>query len=158
MGNKSWFEYKIKIPTIRDIHKEINILEKSKGRLGIQHLSLLNKALLCKWSWWYATKRGAFWTRLISGEYGKEEGGWCFGEVRVRYGVRLWKSIRKEQNIFLGFFFFSFVAGDRRVKFWIDKRGGDEPLCVSFTSLYALAVAKEAWVADLWVQHGERGH
>ena len=54
--------------------------------------------------------------------------------------------------------FFSFVAGDRRVKFWIDKWGGDEPLCVSFPSLYALAVAKEAWVADLWVQHGKRGH
>lgn len=55
---------------------------------------------------------------MISGKYGKEEGGWCFGEVRVGYGVRLWKSIRKEQNIFFGFF--SFVAGDRRVKFWID--------------------------------------
>ena len=38
----------------------------------------------------------------------------------------------------------------RRVKFWKDKWCGEEPLCMSFPSLYALALSKEAWVADFW--------
>lgn len=31
-----------------------------------------------------------------------------------------------------------------RVKFWKDKLCGDEPMCISFPSLYALALLKEA--------------
>ena len=62
-------------------------LEKSNGGLGIGRLSLLSKALLCKWSWRYAIGRVAFWTRVISDKYG--EGGWWFGEVLVGYGVGL---------------------------------------------------------------------
>ena len=31
-----------------------------------------------------------------------------------------------------------------------DKWFGDEPLCVSFPSLFAIVVSKDAWVADLW--------
>ena len=36
------------------------------------------------------------------------------------------------------------------VKFWKDIWCGDEPLCVSFPSLFALAVFKDAWVKDVW--------
>ena len=32
----------------------------------------------------------------------------------------------------------------RRVRFWKDKWCGDDALCVSFLSLFALAVSKEA--------------
>ena len=54
---------------------------------------------------------------------------------------------------------FSFVVGNgRRVKFWTDKWFGDEPLCVFFLSLYAIDVLKKAWVVDLHVQTGEKGH
>ena len=54
---------------------------------------------------------------------------------------------------------FSFVVSNgRRVKFWTDKWCGDEPLCVSFSSLYALAISKDAWVVYVWVQLGEKGH
>ena len=31
-------------------------------------------------------------------------------------------------------------------------------MCVSFPSLYALAILKEAWVADLWDETSKRGH
>lgn len=54
--------------------------------------------------------------------------------------------------------FFFVVGNGRRVKFWIDKWCGDEPFRVSFPSLYALTVSKEAWVANHRVQLGERGH
>lgn len=37
-----------------------------------------------------------------------------------------------------------------KVKFWRDKWGGDNPLSVSFPSLFALATLKKAGVADLW--------
>ena len=79
----------------------------------------------------------------------KEEGvGWSC-EIRDGYGVGLWKSIRKEWNIFVCSS--SFVVGNgRRVKFWKDKWCGDEPLCVSFLSLYALTVSKETWERGHW--------
>ena len=106
---------------------------------------------MCKCNWRFANERDAFWTKVISGKYKEEEGGWWSCEVRDGYGVELWKSIRKERNTFLGHL--SFMVGNgRRVKFWMDKWCGDEPSCVSFPSL------KVAWVADLWVQTGERDH
>ena len=32
-----------------------------------------------------------------------------------------------------------------------------EPLCISFPSLFALAISKDAWVADVWNFEGKRG-
>ena len=43
-----------------------------------------------------------------------------------------------------------FVGSGRRVRFWKDKWCGDEVLCYSFPSLYALAVSKEEWVVEVW--------
>ena len=36
------------------------------------------------------------------------------------------------------------VDNERKVKFWKDKWCGDEPLSISFPSLFALATLKEA--------------
>ena len=38
---------------------EIVCLDKSKGRLGIKSLILLNKAFLFKWSYHFANEKGA---------------------------------------------------------------------------------------------------
>ncbi|RVW82307.1 putative ribonuclease H protein [Vitis vinifera] len=102
---------------------ELVCLEKDNGGLGVKSLSILNKALLCKWSWRFAMEREAFWNQVIRGKYGEEQGD----------GVQ-----RKQ--------------GGRRmvIKFWKDIWCGDEPLCVSFPSLFALAVSKDAWVKDVW--------
>ena len=62
----------------------------------MRNLALMNRALLCKWNWRYANEIEAFWRRVISHKYGEEEGGWCTREVSGRYGVGLWKAIRKE--------------------------------------------------------------
>ncbi|RVW81071.1 hypothetical protein CK203_045398 [Vitis vinifera] len=59
-------------------------------------LSILNKALLCKWSWRFAIEREAFWNQVIRGKYGEEQGGWCSKEAR---GV-LWKSLRKDWDVY----------------------------------------------------------
>ena len=92
---------------------------KMTGGLGIRNFSILNRALLCKWSWRFAIERESFWKLIISRKYGEEGGGWISREVREGYGVGFWKEIRKEG--FLMFKNVSFVVGDgRRVKFWKD--------------------------------------
>ena len=69
-------------------------MEKKDRSLGIRNLSLLNKALLGKWCWRYASKNAPFWKQVIVGKYGEEEGGWCSGASREGHGVGLWKAIR----------------------------------------------------------------
>ena len=77
-------------------------------------------------------------------------------EVRGSYGVGLWKAIRLLWELVFSRTLFV-VGNGRRVKFWKDGWCGDEPLCVSLPSLFALASSKEAWVADLWVHSSEGG-
>ena len=43
----------------------------------------------------------------------------------------------------------------QRVRFWMDKWCGDEPLCESFPSLFTISSYKEAWVADVWNLDGD---
>ena len=50
---------------------------KSKGGLGIRSLSLLNKALLCKWCWHFSSERDSLWKKITKGKFGRkrEDGG-----------------------------------------------------------------------------------
>lgn len=47
-----------------------------QGGLGIQNLIYFNCALLGKWLWRFATKRGEFWPNFIASKYGSSGGGW----------------------------------------------------------------------------------
>ncbi|RVX06966.1 putative ribonuclease H protein [Vitis vinifera] len=79
---------------------ELVCLEKDNGGLGVKSLSILNKALLCKWSWRFAMEREAFWNQVIRGKYGEEQGGWSSKEARGEtHGVGLWKTLRKEWEV-----------------------------------------------------------
>ena len=50
-------------------------LSKEKGGVGVQCLSNLNKALLCKWNWRFANEREALWNQVkLEGSMGKKEG------------------------------------------------------------------------------------
>ena len=49
------------------------------------------------------------------------------------------------------------VGNGQRVRFWMNKWCGDEPLCKSFLSLFTLSSFKEAWVLDVWNPEGEGG-
>ncbi|RVX18473.1 putative ribonuclease H protein [Vitis vinifera] len=128
-------------------------LEKKKGGLGVRNLALMNKALLGKWNWLFATEREVLWKKVISHKHGVEEGGWCTRAERGRHGVGLWKAIRKE---WLGMYSsLAFRVGNgRRVRFWKDKWCGDEPLYESFPSLFAISQAKDAWVSEVWNPDG----
>ena len=61
--------------------------------------------------------------------------------------MEFWKEIRKEDSLLLKNVSFV-LGGDRRVTFWKDIWCGNNPLCEAFPSLFALAVSKDAWVAD----------
>ncbi|RVX09363.1 Transcription initiation factor TFIID subunit 1 [Vitis vinifera] len=58
--------------------------DKKKGGLGVKNLSVLNKALLCKWSWRFAIERGAFWNQVIHSKYGEAREGWATQEKVCR--------------------------------------------------------------------------
>ena len=82
----------------------------------MRNLTLLNKALLCKWSWCFAMEGEAFWKQVICGKYGEEEGRWRSCEVRERFRVGLWKAIRREWVVMVGYMTF-FVRNGRWVNF-----------------------------------------
>ena len=50
-------------------------LDKSKGGLGVRRLSIINRALLCKWNRHFANERDNLWKRVISRKFREEEGG-----------------------------------------------------------------------------------
>ena len=47
---------------------------KDKGGLGVICLGTLNKALLAKWAWRFATKDKPLWKKIISLKYGVDKG------------------------------------------------------------------------------------
>ena len=49
------------------------------------------------------------------------------------------------------------MGNGQRVRFWMDKWYGDEPLCESFPSLFSISLSKEAWVLDVWNLDGDGG-
>ena len=69
--------------------------------------------------------------------------------MRDGHGVGWWNAIRKEWYLVSSRL--SYVAGNgRRVRFWKDNWCGVLPFCISFPSLFALAVSKDTWVNDVW--------
>ena len=101
-------------------------------------------------------EKEALWNQVISRKYGVEEGGWYTWEGREGFGVGLWKEIRKEGSRLSNYIGFSMGNG-RSTRFWLDSWCGDEALCNSFPSLFALAVFKKEWVAEVWDSSIEGG-
>ena len=85
-----------------------------------------------------------------------EEGRWYTGEGKEGFDVGLWKEIRKKDFQLSNYIGFS-VGNGRRTRFWLDSWCGGEALCNSFPSLFALAVSKEEWVAEVWDPSVEEG-
>ena len=75
--------------------------DKRRGGLGLRHLKVFNHTLLGKWLWRFPLERESFWRKVIVGKFGEEKGGWTTREVRVSYGMGLWKYIRKGWEEFL---------------------------------------------------------
>ena len=76
------------------VNWSIVCMEKKDGGLGIKNLSRLNKALLGKWCWRFASEQDSLWKQVIVRKFGEEEGRWYSGVSRESHGVGLWKAIR----------------------------------------------------------------
>ena len=76
--------------------------------------------------------------------------------MREAHGLGLWKGIRADWKLVSDRMAF-IVGNGRRVSFWRDRWCGESPLCMTFPSLFALTVEKEAWVADIWDPLAEGG-
>ena len=129
---------------------------KVEGRLGVRGLSLMNQALLCKWSWRFANERDSLWRLVISTKFGEEDGGWNTRDIRGAFGTGLWKDIRKEwltfsQNTI------SSLGNGRRLGFWKDPWGDETVLCYAFPTLFNLTAHKDARVANVWDSSREDG-
>ena len=66
-----------------DLDKKISLVSwatvctnKRKGGIGIKSFSKMNKALLCKWSWWFANNRNSLCRKVIYSKFGESNGGW----------------------------------------------------------------------------------
>ena len=89
-----------------------------------------------------------FGKKSLAKNVGEEEGGWRSSKVRDGYRFGLWKAIRKDWDLLGSKVTFS-VGNGRRVRFWLDKCCGDEPLRSSFLSLFALTISKEVWMTNV---------
>ncbi|KAJ9682385.1 hypothetical protein PVL29_018325 [Vitis rotundifolia] len=131
------------------INWEVVCTQKAKGGLGIRKIETLNKALLGKWIWRFASDRDILWKKVIGTKYGKEGFGWRTKETRGTYGVGVWKEILKEANWCWENMMFKVGKGNR-VSFWTDHWCGNTALSLMFPQLFALSVQRNATVKDVW--------
>lgn len=103
---KSWIETRENLEGFplgwRGLREKLHLVKwlivcwkKRKGGLGIRSLSVLNRALLGKWCWRYPLEEETFLKKAIMSKYGEEQLGGCSQNVRERYGLGVWKNIRK---------------------------------------------------------------
>ncbi|RVW54250.1 LINE-1 reverse transcriptase-like [Vitis vinifera] len=50
--------------------------DKENGGLGIRKFTIMNKALLGKWTWRFASDKEALWKHVLEAKYGQEDYGW----------------------------------------------------------------------------------
>ena len=122
----------------------------------MRSLSKLNKALFCKWCWWFANERDSLWRLMISTKFGEGDGGWNTNDIRRGYDTGLWKDIRRE---WLTFSQNStpLLGNGRRLHFWMDPWCDGMALCNAFPTLFILVVHKDARVAEVWDSSREDG-
>ena len=80
---------------------------KRNGGLGVRDLSILIRALLCKWIWRFANEKNVLWRNVICWKFEEDQGGWVSYALRGASRTSIWKVIRKEWDIVFPHVFFS---------------------------------------------------
>ena len=131
--------------------------DKENGGLGIRKFTIMNKVLLGKWTWRFASDKEALWKHVLEAKYGQEDYGWRTKKAVGACGVGVWKEILKEAGWCWDKMGFNVGKGNK-ISFWTDVWCGDATLSQRFPHLYILAANRNAKVEDLWDQNvGEGG-
>ncbi|CAI0417866.1 unnamed protein product [Linum tenue] len=120
---------------------------KDNGGLAIKDLYCVNKALLIKWLWKYATDRGSWWRELISIKY-PADSEWQSKRCRSGFGESVWANITKEYDEFWKVCHIDPGSGEW-VSFWKDCWIPNHVLADSFPRVAAVATDPDARVSDL---------
>ena len=131
--------------------------DKEKGGLGIRKFTIMNKALLGKWIWRFASDKETLWKHVLEAKYGQEGHGWRTKKAVGACGVGVWKEILKEAGWCWDNLVFKVGKGNK-IRFWTDMWCGDSALSQRFPHLYILAAHRNEIVEDMWDQNvGEGG-
>ena len=131
--------------------------DKVNGGLGIRKFTIMNKALLGKWTWRFASDKEALWKQVLVAKYGQEDYGWRTKKAVGACGVGVWKEILKEAGWCWDKMVFNVGKGNK-IRFWTDVWCGDATLSQRFPHHYILEANRNAKVEDLWDQNvGEGG-
>ncbi|RVW92408.1 putative ribonuclease H protein [Vitis vinifera] len=122
--------------------------DKEKGGLGIRKLTLLNKALLGKWTWRFVCEKEALWKQVLMAKYGQEDFGWRTKKAVGAFGVGVWKEILKEAGWCWENLAFKVGKGNK-IRFWTDLWCGDTVLSQSFPHLFTLAAHRNATIEEM---------
>ncbi|WKA05686.1 hypothetical protein VitviT2T_023635 [Vitis vinifera] len=131
--------------------------DKENGGLGIRKITIMNKALLGKWTWRFASDKEALWKHVLEAKYGQEDHGWRTKKAVGACGVGVWKEILKEAGWCWDKMGFKVGKGNK-ISFWTDVWCRDSALSQRFPHLYILAANRNAKIEELWDQNvGEGG-
>lgn len=120
---------------------------KRQGGLGIINLHSFNRSLITKWWWRVLHETHLPWTRIIISEYYGAITTWSFHEKTTKRTSPLWRGVTKVADLFqIGV---RFACGDgNNIRFWTDLWLGEQPLGKAFPSLFEIANAQDATIAD----------
>ncbi|XP_034689500.1 uncharacterized protein LOC117917365 [Vitis riparia] len=130
--------------------------DKENEGLGIRKFTIMNKALLGKWTWRFASDKETLWKYVLEAKYGQEDYGWMTKKAMGACGVGVWKEILKEVGWCWDKMGFKVGKGNK-ISFWTDVWCGDAALSQRFPHLYILAANINAKVEDLWDQNVGEG-
>ncbi|KAE8721931.1 pentatricopeptide repeat-containing protein [Hibiscus syriacus] len=122
--------------------------DKSVGGLGAMNISLMNRALLGRWSWRFANDKDSVWKKVICCKYNLDPSLLLFNEKLPTHASWIWKSVvlNHFKNDQFGAKFrsnFKVRVGDGgSIRFWLDSWAHDSPLKVIFPRLYVLSINK----------------
>ncbi|KAF5761432.1 putative reverse transcriptase zinc-binding domain-containing protein [Helianthus annuus] len=146
MRKMSWVSWEVVTKRIKD------------GGLGIAPLKINNNALLVKWLWRYLNEPNAMWRRVVLSIHGSSR-SWgiapCNNAIPGVWKncVSLWNK-HKVKGVGLNGVLRGRVGNGLQIRFWLDNWLGQEPLKVTYPSLFAIEKCKRALVADRLKQTG----
>lgn len=129
--------------------------DREAGGLGVKNLHLMNKALLCKWHWRFASSKYDYWKTIISEKYGTTQGEWKIANYKKGSSQNIWPLICKVEESFWGNARYQVNSGDR-ILFWKHRWLGQETLQDTYPQIFKICTNQDRTVARFACMAGEQ--